>query len=63
MIEDDTGDAWLDTEFPCVDEGFAQNEPVDVVVRPEDIMVVGEDVGMLDRRGRERRCSRAFTTR
>ena len=34
-------------EFQCVDEGFAPNEPVDVVVRPEDIMIVGEDVGML----------------
>ena len=35
------------TEFQCVDEGFAPNEPVDVVVRPEDIMIVGADVGML----------------
>ena len=35
-------------EFPCVDEGFAKNEVVDVVVRPEDIMVVGTDVGMLE---------------
>ena len=34
-------------DFPCVDEGFAKNEPVDVAVRPEDIMVVGQDVGML----------------
>ena len=34
-------------DFPCVDEGFDRNEPVDVVVRPEDIMVVGQDVGML----------------
>ena len=34
-------------DFPCVDEGFSRNEPVDVVVRPEDIMVVGQDVGML----------------
>ncbi len=34
-------------DFPCVDEGFARDEPVDVVVRPEDIMVVGQDVGML----------------
>ena len=24
-------------EFPCVDGGFAPNEPVDVVIRPEDI--------------------------
>ena len=35
------------TEFQCVDEGFGTNAPVDVVVRPEDIMIVGEDVGML----------------
>ena len=33
--------------FECVDEGFAKNEPVDMVVRPEDVMLVGEDVGML----------------
>ena len=31
----------LGQDFPCVDEGFALNEPVDVVVRPEDVMVVG----------------------
>ena len=46
MIEDYTV-RMLDTEFQCVDEGFAPNEPVDVVVRPEDVMIVGEDVGML----------------
>ena len=33
--------------FPCVDYGFGENVPVDVVVRPEDIMLVGEDVGQL----------------
>jgi spermidine/putrescine transport system ATP-binding protein len=27
-------------EFPCVDGGFAENEPVDVVIRPEDIDIV-----------------------
>ncbi len=37
----------LGVEFQCSDEGFAPKEPVDVVVRPEDIMIVGEDVGML----------------
>jgi len=37
----------LGVEFQCVDEGFAPNEEVDIVVRPEDIMIVGEDVGML----------------
>ncbi|MBE5804173.1 MAG: ABC transporter ATP-binding protein [Clostridiales bacterium] len=33
--------------FPCVDFGFGENAPVDVVIRPEDIMLVGEDVGQL----------------
>lgn len=27
-------------EFDCVDKGFSYNEPVDVVIRPEDIKVV-----------------------
>ena len=34
--------------FECVDEGFEENLPVDMVVRPEDIMLVGTDVGMLE---------------
>ena len=38
---------FADTEFPCVDFGFGENVPVDVVIRPEDVMVVGEDVGQL----------------
>ena len=46
MLEDDLV-RFSDTEFQCVDEGFDKNEPVDVVIRPEDIMLVGEDVGML----------------
>ena len=33
--------------FPCVDFGFGENARVDVVIRPEDIMLVGEDVGQL----------------
>ena len=39
--------AFAGCEFPCVDFGFGENAPVDVVVRPEDIMLVGEDVGQL----------------
>ena len=35
------------TDFPCVDTGFGEDKPVDVVVRPEDILLVGEDVGQL----------------
>ena len=34
-------------EFECVDKGFGKNEPVDVVVRPEDIYMVEPDKGML----------------
>ncbi len=34
-------------EFPCVDFGFGSSVPVDVVIRPEDIMLVGEDVGQI----------------
>ena len=33
--------------FDCLDGGFEKNEPVDVVVRPEDVDVVPADKGML----------------
>ena len=33
--------------FNCVDAGFGRREPVDVVVRPEDVDVVPEEKGML----------------
>ena len=33
--------------FDCVDAGFELKEPVDVVVRPEDVDIVPEDKGML----------------
>ena len=33
--------------FDCVDSGFEKKEPVDVVVRPEDVDIVPEDKGML----------------
>ena len=46
MLEDELVEM-CGEKFQCVDSGFARNQPVDVVVRPEDIMVVGEDVGML----------------
>ena len=36
-----------DITFDCVDFGFKEKEEVDVVIRPEDIMLVGEDVGQL----------------
>ena len=34
-------------EFPCLDGGFAENEPVDVVIPPEDIDIVPMEQGQL----------------
>jgi len=34
---------FLDTVFVCEDKGFAKNEQVDLVIRPEDITVLPED--------------------
>ena len=36
-----------DFEFVCVDKGFPENEPVDVVIRPEDIDIVQPDKASL----------------
>lgn len=33
--------------IPCVDTGFAKNEPVDVVIRPEDLVILREEEGYL----------------
>jgi len=33
--------------FDCLDTGFERNEPVDVVVRPEDVDIVPPECGML----------------
>jgi spermidine/putrescine transport system ATP-binding protein len=46
MIHDELV-SFADHDFPCVDFGFGDNAPVDVVIRPEDIMIVGEDVGQM----------------
>ena len=34
-------------DFTCVDRGFKPNEPVQVVIRPEDVQIVPPAVGML----------------
>ena len=36
-----------DITFDCVDYGFKKNEPVDVVIRPEDIDIVAVDKGKM----------------
>lgn len=33
-------------QFECVDAGFGENTPVDIVVRPEDVQIVSQEDGM-----------------
>ncbi|MBQ7146050.1 MAG: ABC transporter ATP-binding protein [Lachnospiraceae bacterium] len=37
-----------DVNFPCIDEGFGQNKPVDVVIRPEDVVLDEPGRGQMD---------------
>lgn len=37
----------LGTDIECVDKGFGENRPVDIVIRPEDIEVVNPEEGKL----------------
>lgn len=37
----------LGVNFPCVDTGFGQNTPVDVVIRPEDVILSSPAAGRL----------------
>ncbi|MGB8453263.1 MAG: ABC transporter ATP-binding protein [Anaerocolumna sp.] len=46
MIEDKLVNI-LGTRFPCVDIGFGKNQPVDVVIRPEDIDLVKPEEGLM----------------
>lgn len=46
MIEDRLVNI-LGSKFACVDEGFGQNKPVDVVIRPEDVELVSPEDGTI----------------
>lgn len=37
--------SFIGETFDCVDFGFSENEPVDVVIRPEDILILNNDNG------------------
>ncbi len=37
----------LGAKFACVDKGFGENKPVDVVIRPEDVELVAPDKGII----------------
>ncbi len=47
IMEDDYRVRVAGRSFECLDKGFAKNEPVDVVIRPEDVDVVPPEKGML----------------
>ena len=47
MIEDRLVEI-LGVKMPCVDEGFGQNCPVDVVIRPEDVKLVEPGEGQME---------------
>lgn len=46
MIKDELVEIF-GAKFPCVDRGFGNNKPVDVVIRPEDIDLVKPEDGTL----------------
>ena len=46
MLEDKLVEI-LGAKFACVDEGFGQNTPVDVVIRPEDVELVAPENGTI----------------
>ncbi|MBE6640874.1 MAG: ABC transporter ATP-binding protein [Ruminococcaceae bacterium] len=47
IMQEDYKVRFSGASFNCLDKGFEKNEPVDVVVRPEDVDVVTPDKGML----------------
>lgn len=47
MIEDKLVEI-LGVKMPCVDTGFGNNKPVDVVIRPEDVELVEPEEGIID---------------
>ena len=47
MIHDELVDI-LGAKFACVDKGFGENKPVDVVIRPEDVELVASGEGTID---------------
>lgn len=47
MIEDKVVEI-LGRKFQCVDEGFGNNTPVDVVIRPEDVELVSPQEGIIE---------------
>ena len=47
IMHEDFSVCFQGIEFECVDKGFKKDEPVDVVIRPEDVDIVPVEEGML----------------
>jgi len=47
IMKDDFLVSFDGKDYECVDKGFARNEEVDIVIRPEDIDIVPKDEGMI----------------
>lgn len=47
IMEKDFLVTFAEKSFTCVDKGFIRNQPVDVVIRPEDVKLVSADQGLL----------------
>ncbi len=47
MIHDELVEI-LGARFACVDKGFGENKPVDVVIRPEDVELVSPSEGVIE---------------
>ena len=47
MVRDKLVDI-LGAKFDCVDTGFGESKPVDVVIRPEDVELVAPDAGTIE---------------
>jgi spermidine/putrescine transport system ATP-binding protein len=47
IMKDDYLVSFDGKDYECVDKGFAKNEVVDIVIRPEDIEIVARDTGIL----------------
>ncbi len=43
VMLDDYKVEFCDTVFECVDSGFKKNEPIDVIIRPEDLKILPAD--------------------
>jgi spermidine/putrescine transport system ATP-binding protein len=45
IMREDFRVAFAGAEFVCIDKGFGKNEPVDIVIRPEDVRIVPSSEG------------------